>query len=201
MKPERNHESKLAKHDDLRKRGDEKRRLLESLKRKLNQPEETNDDTPTTETSAYETGILSSRTDLLAATVDDSNQSLASSKPKKKKPKKGGDKLVSLFLDPSDIVKTSLDPSKPMMSTKHSEHKRKKMREREKAKREKLRMKKEEKAERRTKRIDNAPKFNEVIKSPSQSIREMGMLLAQKLSRESAALHSAYDSIKRQKKE
>ena len=176
--------------------------MLESLKRKLNpEPKKTLENGNGMEPNLNKADSSTIGVSGVLASAPQPQPSLASTKSKKKKSKKGGDKLVSIFQDPSDVVKTSLDPSKPMVSTKHSEHKRKKMRDREKAKREKLRMKKEEKAEKRTKRIDNAPKFNEVITSPSQSIREMGMLLAQKLCKESAALHSAYDSIKRQKKE
>lgn len=92
------------------------------------------------------------------------------------------------------VVKTSLDPTK----TVHSEKKRKKMREREKAKRDKVRAKKEAKADKsQKKRIDNKPKFNETIERPSESIRELGNKLAQKLGKESKSLISAYDGIKK----
>ena len=108
-------------------------------------------------------------------------------------------KHVALFKDEKDSreLKTSLDPRKSMEAkTVYSDKKRKKMRERERAKREKLRARKEAKAEKTQKRIDNMPRFNETIERPSESIRELGSKLAQKLGKESQSFLSAYDKIK-----
>jgi hypothetical protein len=173
--------TKRDRHEELRKRGEEKRKLLAAL----NPQKSMNQQSSTAPTSSM------FRLDGAGETMPKAPMTLI-----KRKDEKG---FVPLFKQP-DVVRTTLDISKPDVPTKHSEHKRKKMREREKAKREKLRLKKEDKAEKRTKRIDNKPKFKEVIDRPSESIREMGMMLAQKLAKESKSMHAAYDSIGKNRK-
>ena len=182
---------KAKLHDEQRKRGDEKRRLLESLKQKIGVVD-------TKEAPKPE--VLKVSETKVSRVADSAIESIFSGKPAKTESKKQGNKMVRLFENSSDIVKSTLHPSKPIVETKHSEHKRKKMRDRERAKREKERLKKEEKKEKRTKRFANAPKFNEVIDRPSESIRELGAQLAQKLAKESSSLQSAYESIKKQRR-
>ena len=74
----------------------------------------------------------------------------------------------------------------------------KKMREREKAKREKLREKKEAKVEKNA--LKRQPKKSHSVDTwerPTESIRELGMKLAQRLSKDSSDLRCAYESIKK----
>jgi hypothetical protein len=169
--------AKKDRHEELRRRGEEKRRLLEALK-----PNKTDDKSEPKVTAGdiFQLDTAGSGTPRIPVTT----------MIKRKDDKK----FVPLFKQ-ADVVRSTVIPSKQGLPTKHSEHKRKKMRDRERAKREKLRVKKEEKAEKRMKRIDNKPKFKEVIDRPSESIREMGMKLAQKLGKETKTLHAAYDSI------
>ncbi len=170
--------------------------MLESLKQKIGVVDKK--ETPKPE-------VLQAPETKVSRVADSAIESIFSGKlaraPVKTDSKKQGNKMVRLFENSSDIVKSTLHPSKPTVETKHSEHKRKKMRDRERAKREKERLKKEEKMEKRTKRFANAPKFNEVIDRPSESIRELGAQLAQKLAKESSSLQSAYDSIKKQRRD
>ena len=169
--------AKKDRHEELRRRGEEKRRLLQALK-----PNKTDDKSEPKVTAGdiFQLDTAGSCTPRIPVTT----------MIKRKDDKK----FVPLFKQ-ADVVKSTVIPSKQEVPTKHSEHKRKKMRDRERAKREKLRVKKEEKAEKRMKRIDNKPKFKEVIDRPSESIRDMGMKLAQKLGKETKTLHAAYDSI------
>ena len=176
--------STVDRHAEMRKRGEEKRRLLAALK-----PAVASNDA-VDENATVPLFVM----DTVKATPAPTLVNV-----KKAKLKRDTTKLVSLFKD-ADVVKTTLDPSKPTISTKHSDHKRQKMRTREKEKREKLRVKKEEKAEKRVKRRDNHPKFNEVIDRPSDSIKELGLKLAEKLKKESGALHAAYEAIGKNRK-
>lgn len=96
------------------------------------------------------------------------------------------------------IIKTSILPSTPLANTKHTEHKRQKMRERERQKRAKSIEKKVEKRMDSTeKRIANKPLFGEVMERPSDTIRDLGSKLAQKLLKGKTTFTEAYDKIKK----
>jgi hypothetical protein len=166
----------VSRHEEMRRRGEEKRRLLASFV-----PKGEGITIPNAEPESL-------------FRIDVTQEESPAELRKPNKSKKRSEKMVHLFKD-ADLVKTTLDPSKAIDIHKHSEHKRKKMRAREKAKREKIRVKKLDKAETRQKRRGNHPRFNEVIDRPSESIKELGLQLAQKLGKESSALHAAYNSI------
>jgi hypothetical protein len=163
------------KHAEMKRRGEEKQRLLGKLQKKTPEP-----------------SITVTRPDVLS----NSNFSESASGMKSKKRKEA----TALFEDvqsPEKKLKTSLNPAKPTVTTIHSDHKRQKMRERERKKRDKLRIKKDAKAERHRQKIGTKRPVNEPVEKPVDSIREMGMLLAKKLGRESTHLKSAYDSIRK----
>ena len=173
--------AKSNRHDELRLRGEQKRKLLAALA-----PKPLAVTAPVDNSSMSKIKADTSETKMKK--VKSPVEQVLNMKKRKNQRKVNG----SLFEDADDI-KTSLDPSKPAIEVKHSEKKRKKMRDRERAKREKLRLKKEAKME--TKRP--APKPTSSWERPTESIRELGMKLAQKLSKESSDLRSAYDSIKK----
>ena len=171
--------SKVDRHEEMRRKGEEKRRLLARLL-----PESKSEEvTESTQTIAPVTPKLS-------------RFAPGELNPNKKKNKR---KLVGLFEEEKGLdsrIQTSLDSSKPLLNSIHTDDKRKKMRLREKAKRDKLREKKAAKAAKVSKPIDKTkPKYNEVMKRPSEAIREMGLKLAKKFSKESSSFKSAYDTI------
>jgi hypothetical protein len=176
--------SKADRHAEMRRRGEEKRKLLAVLKPVV-----------------AGTSVEDEEATVPLFTMESVNPMSAPNLVNVRKAKlKKETKLVSLFKD-SDVVKSTLDPTKPMIVSKHSDHKRQKMRNREKQKREKLRVKKEEKAEKKgIKKREAKPKFNEPLDRPSDAIKELGMKLAEKLKKESRALHKAYEMIGKTRK-
>lgn len=169
--------SKADRHEELRKRGEQKRQLLAALNPKPLRAVIRQDITP----------------------VQAETPSKPAKKPRKVmtladfKLRKGKNGNTSLF-EESDGIKTSLDPRKPQLDSRHSDKTRQKMRERERAKREKLRVKKEAKIE---KKRPAAKPATTPWERPTETIRELGMKLAQKLAKDTSGLHSAYESIKK----
>jgi hypothetical protein len=116
--------------------------------------------------------------------------------PIKKKKKKKRNATIDSPTD-SHVKKVISKPGGP--ASKHTEHKRQKMREREKEKRNKLREKKIRKLEiskskqkplSQTQKVTTTP-----IEGPSDTLKELGMKLSAKLDKERKVYEKAYSSI------
>ena len=162
--------SKQDKHAEMKRKGEEKRRLLAVL----------------------------TNTPLSVVPSVQSEEKLIRKKEMKRKFLEASQKTVpdETSRSGSSVIKTSVLAT---TITKRTEHKRQKMRERERQKRTKLAEKKEEKHQDDStrKRIDNQPVFGEVIHRPSDSIRDMGAKLALKFNKNKSVFDKAYNAIRK----
>lgn len=174
----------LDRHSEMRRRGEEKRLLMASLCKG-------------TAVKSAPPAVVEPVTSN-AALKKPSRFAQGELNPAKRNNKRKIEALFENVDSPDKKIKIIDGPEKPTLSTIHSAHKRKKMRDRERAKREKLRLKKEAKAQKHKSMIStkrNVAKFNEALERPADSIRQMGMMLAKKLGKDATSLKSAYESI------
>jgi hypothetical protein len=186
---------KTDRHAELKKRGEEKKRLLAKLRPAIVSPtQKDEEDTPVFPNALMDSSHAKPRTSIKQSspvarlpTLDDL--------PIKKKKKKRNATIDS----PTDshVKKVISKPGGP--ASKHTEHKRQKMREREKEKRNKLREKKIRKLEiskskqkplSQTQKVTTTP-----LEGPSDTLKELGMKLSAKLDKERKVYEKAYSSI------
>jgi len=192
----------IDRHAEMKRRGDEKKKLPGMLKKPsstvieldnedaeiADEPLFTIDSKQASTSSVSASATPISKGGARLPTLDDIPA------PKKKKNKK---RKSDESPDPKSTKKTISKPSG--LSSRHTDHKRQKMREREKEKRNKLREKKQRKLEKsqskqkplsQTQRITTTP-----LEGPSDALKELGMKLSAKLEKERNVYERAYSTI------
>ena len=181
-------QSKAKLHDELKRKGEEKRRLLAALVsgRKSH---------GSVSIEGLISPALSDTRDLTSKSGTPVRLSLKKERKRKEREERDDGNLERS--KKGSVIKSSVLSATVVPATKRTEYKRQKMREREKTRREKVHAKKSEKRVDTEKRFDNMPKFGEVMDRPSDVIKEMGLKLAQKLSKGAALFAEGYNRIQK----